>query len=216
MLDLTAQTVITYCRIQDFRYESFIGIKQGVAPWMAVYNRIFMLRELLDRGFCGWAVYMDADSFVRDLAFDLRRYLAGNSAFCFIAAGGGSSTPWDINTGSFLIDLGDGDARQLVHSWSAEFTKHIPPEYLADPSAGWAKYPSDQDLIYSPLKPMLHRIKKEDGLINYADGKFISQAIRASFSSFEQRVAWIRAETLEVLKSSPASRLGSCPTCPSR
>src|SRR5262249_39065717 len=111
MLDLTSRTVVAYCQRHGFPYECYIGVKRGAAAWMAVYHRIFMLSERIQRGYRGWVVYMDADAFVADLSFDLRAYIVENSKYCFMAAGGGSSTPWDINSGSFLINLGDPNGR---------------------------------------------------------------------------------------------------------
>jgi hypothetical protein len=201
MLDLTSRTAVVYCQQNGFRYESYVGIKRGILPWMAIYNRIFMLLELVQRGYNGWVVYLDADAFVRDLSFDLRSYIVENSEYCFIAAGGGSEAPWDINSGSFLINLADPEGRLLVKEWMDGLMARVPAEYLADPTAKWKAYPSDQDLIYVPLQGIIQRIKKEDNLINYLDGQFISQALRASFGSFEERMDWIRSETDKVLST---------------
>lgn len=206
MLDLTSRTIVAYCQKNGFLYESFVGIKRGVAPWMAIYNRIVMLQELVQRGYCGWVVYLDADAFINEMSFDIGDYFLSDKSYCFIAAGGGSPTPWDINSGTFFINLGDQDGRLLVREWVAEFEAQLPYDFLANPaskradiSAQKKEYPSDQDLIYEPLKKIISRVRKVDGLINYTDGRFIRQAIRASFSTFDARVAWIRAETDRVM-----------------
>ena len=84
MLEMTAKVNLAYCAAQGMTYESYLGIKRGVAPWQATYNRIFMLNELLDRGFRGWAIFVDADAFVADFSFDLRGYLKRNDG-CALA-----------------------------------------------------------------------------------------------------------------------------------
>ncbi len=43
MLDLTGAVNIEYCQRNAIAYESVLGVKSGVSPWMSTYNRIFML-----------------------------------------------------------------------------------------------------------------------------------------------------------------------------
>lgn len=67
-----------------------------------------MLADLARDGYRGWVVYLDADAFVADLAFDLRSYFQENEVFVLM---GGPAAPasWAINAGVFSIDLSDGD-----------------------------------------------------------------------------------------------------------
>jgi hypothetical protein len=62
MLAVTAPTAIEYCRRHGFRYESFVGIKRGAWPLAGLLQPHHPLQELLDRGFAGWAFYLDADA----------------------------------------------------------------------------------------------------------------------------------------------------------
>jgi hypothetical protein len=209
MLDLTAGANIAYCQRHAFHYESYTGIKRGVVPWQASYNRLYILCELVERGYRGWVAYLDADAFVVDLSFDLPGYLASNGECCFFAATGGSTTPWDVNSGVFFLDLGDPDGRAMATDWLARFVAAVPDSYLFNPESKWDEYPNDQGLLYDCLRAnkgaLLKRTKKETrGLYNYRSGTFIRQAIRAGFGSLASRLDWIETETKQVLAAAAA------------
>ncbi len=212
MLDLTSAVNIRYCETRGYGYESYLGIKRGVLPFHAIYNRIFILHELMERGYRGWVAYLDADAFVADWSFDIDAYLDANKDRCLIAATGGSSTPWDVNDGVLFLDLGSSDGRLLVWEWLAKFRSLIPEWYLTSPDAKWDQCPNDQDLLYEALKTgsLLEKIRKEeDGdLFNYRDGRFIRQATRGSFTNEEQRLAWIREQVRSILERNPAQPTG--------
>jgi hypothetical protein len=203
MLDLTSRVNILYCQRHDIRYECYIGVKKGVVPWQATYNRIFMLHELLERGFRGWAAFVDADAFVVDLAFDLRAYLRANSEYCLIGATGGNDTPWNLNAGILFINFGDADGRAFVIDWLARFNAVVPAAFLASPEAAWDDDLNDQALMYDCIRlnpDILRKTKKEDrGLFNYRDAAFIKQAIRAGFPGLSERMQWIHSEIAKVV-----------------
>src|SRR5258708_2102608 len=67
LLYQTSKTVRLYCNRHGIRYESYIGIKRGYFAWHATFNRIFLIKELLDSGFRGWICYIDADAYVANL-----------------------------------------------------------------------------------------------------------------------------------------------------
>ena len=128
LLDVTSRANIEYCSRNGFGYESYIGIKSGVVPWMASYNRIFMLNELVQRGHRGWVIFADADAFVADLGYDVRHYLTTNSEYRLIGATGGSEAPWNINSGILFINFGDPTGRAFVADWMERFENEVPSE----------------------------------------------------------------------------------------
>ncbi len=203
MLEMTARVNIAYCTAHGMTYESYLGIKRGVAPWQATYNRIFMLNELLDRGFRGWAIFIDADAFVADFTFDLRAYLARHDGCALIGTTGGSATPWDLNAGVLFINFHDDEGRGFVRDWLARFDASIPASYLSRADAEWDEFPNDQTLMYECLKArpqLLARVRKEEaGLFNYNSGSFIKQAIRAGFHDLRDRLRWIGEQTARVM-----------------
>jgi hypothetical protein len=209
ILDASARANIAFCRRHNIVYESYCGVKAGASPWMATYNRIFMLNEVLDRGFAGWAIFIDADAFIADMDFDFRRYLAQNAAYCLIGTTGGSATPWDINAGVLFINLGDPEGHVFVREWQKQFYDKVPQSYLADESSVWDEYPNDQTLMYEVLKSnprLLIKTKREDSAnYNYVDGRVIRQALRASFRDLRSRTNWVREQVGMVLGSAAAS-----------
>ena len=203
MLSLTGEVNSLYCSRHSIKYESYLGIKVGAAPWMATYNRIFILHELLQRGYSGWLIYVDADAFISDLSFNLHDYLRENSSYCLIGGPSSTEDAWNINAGIFFLNFGDADGRALVSKWLAMMTQKVPSDYLDNPQSVWDEFPNDQWLLHECLKTsdiLTSKTKKETrGIFNYRDGRYIKQAIRADFYDIEDRVTWIRAETRRVL-----------------
>lgn len=203
MLDMTAKVNILYCRKNNISYESYVGVKIGAAPWMATYNRIFMVLELLERGYDGWVIFADADAFVNNMNFDIRSYLKENDRFCLIGATGGSDAPWNINAGILFINLGDEQGREYVADWHFRFTRDVTASYLLNPESKWDDEPNDQELMYECIKGnprLMAKTKREEAAIfNYKNGAFMRQAIRAGYPSFESRMNWIKQETDSIL-----------------
>lgn len=151
MLAVTATNVREYARRHRYGYDSFVGIKRGVHPWQATFNRIPMLAELLDSGFTGWALYLDADAYVQDLDFDLEAYLADKQAYAAIfATSGVTGEAWDVNAGVALVNLGHEQGRALVRSWARRFAMHS-DETLLD-AVEWMGGGNDQDLLHDLLR----------------------------------------------------------------
>lgn len=53
MLHETSRTVRAFCATNGLKYESYVGVKRGFMPWNATYNRVYMLKEMVDRGYTG-------------------------------------------------------------------------------------------------------------------------------------------------------------------
>src|SRR6266436_878993 len=54
MLSETSKTVRLYCKDNGIHYHCYIGVKRGYFSWHANFNRIYMVKEVLDSGFRGW------------------------------------------------------------------------------------------------------------------------------------------------------------------
>ena len=116
MLQETARTVRQYCLKNGFRYEQYVGVKRGHMLWQATFNRIYMLKEMLDRGVEGWVFYLDADSMIVDMTFDVVDYLAEKGRYGGIFAGY-LSERYDINAGGFAVNLSHPAGRALVEEY---------------------------------------------------------------------------------------------------
>lgn len=204
LLDITSRTIREYCKRHDCEYESYLGIVRGYYSWHATYNRIPLLRRLLDAGFRGWAFYVDADAFIADLEFDLKSYLSDKKDVALIIAPGGPPPPWwNVNAGVFLLNFGHRVGRTIVRQWSDRFDT-ITNEQLRD-FKDWSTAPEDQWLLAQTLKdlPDAERytiLDKEDPpFLNYQNGRFIRQQLRA-YGNFQERLERLRSVVDQVLQ----------------
>jgi hypothetical protein len=155
-----------YALKHSLAYQCFIGIKRGYFPWHAVFNRIFLIRDLIRANFRGWVFYLDADAYVHYKDFDLLRYLNRHVDKAMIAGPGGlGGEPWDINDGVFLINLNHADARRLIEDWYDDVMRTSDEELRNAPR--WQDVPSDQ--------PRLHRILRDNE--QYLHGLHIAERL---------------------------------------
>ena len=203
LLEQTSRTVREYCSRHGCSYELVFGILRGFYPWQATFNRISMLGQLLDAGHTGWVCYMDADAYIADLDFDVRTYLIDKSGTSPIIGAGAPDAPWwHVNAGVFLINLSHPAGKRIVRGWSYRFGTITDLELQSYDD--WATAPEDQLLLAQTLQAMpeiegtVHVDKQVPHVINYSDGLFIKQQLRA-YGSFEERVRRTTEEVDAVL-----------------
>lgn len=200
MLQETSKTVRRYCLLNGFQYIQYVGIKAGNMPWKAIHNRIFMLKELLDARFSGWAFYLDADCFIADLNFDLASYLADKEQHAGIFAGHLHGVPYNVNSGGFAVNFRHPIGRQLVLDFYEAFADT--EKSVFDHAVYWGRdLPGDQFLLHSVLRRYVEELslggyflfeQYKKSYVN--DGPFIKQALRAHFATFADRLLAIKAE----------------------
>ena len=207
MLLETAKTVRALCARNGFAYEQYVGIKRGHMPWQASYNRVYMLKEMIDRGVEGWVLYMDADAFIQDLDFDLGTYLSKRSGSAAIFAGYCTcDTAYDINSGGFAINLSHPIGKGLILDWY-DSVANVSSD-IFDGAVHWQHdLANDQHLLWQVLKRYVEDISLGDTLIfersnqSYVNnGPFIAQFLRSSFSSQSDRVAALTARVAEIMR----------------
>jgi hypothetical protein len=180
-----------------------MGIIRGHHRWHATFNRISILQRLIDSEFYGWVCYLDADAFIADLDFDLRHYLSDKEDIALIAADAGTGPHWwNVNAGVFLLNLAHPLGRAITREWYDTFSG-ITEDALRE-LEDWSKGPQDQFLLHQVLRSMPYAEKHTivervaPRLINYRNGRFIKQILRAQ-GSFEERVEALRLEVNRVL-----------------
>lgn len=203
MLRATSRTAIEFCQRNGFAYESFTGIKRGFHNAQAAFNRIFMLDELIERGYQGWALYMDADAYVYDLDFDLRAYLADKQDRAAIMATiPGETIPWHINSGVLFFNLGNPQAMMIVREWKRRFMQ-IPDERLRSLTSVWDDE-NDQIMLYQLLnedEALRNDVLFVDArLFNHYWGTFIRQYLNSYDSDIDSRTEKIAATVEEVMR----------------
>lgn len=204
MLEITSRTVIEHCRRKGFQYESYIGVKRGYWPWQATYNRIHQLKEILDRGYRGWVVYLDADAYVVDLDFDLAAYLAERSdKAAVLMPSMATDHHWDINAGVVLLNFDHPLGREIAWLWADKFEK-LSDERLRE-AEQWLDADSDQDMIQIILRERPDIADavylQSTDLMNASFATYIRQHLRSYTASFDERVESIRREVTDVLRA---------------
>lgn len=207
LLEIGSQTVKAYITKFGYSYISFIGIRRGQFAWQASYNRIPMLMEMVEASYSGWVCYMDADSYVVDLGFDLEAYLIDKGDVAFVAAHSGVQPPrwFDVNNGVFLINLGHAKGKELVKRWHARFMA------ISDADIGaadvWGDIENDQALLHLAMQdiPDLESHSIVDmshlKLLNYETGRFIRQILREDGGTIEERAAAMLSDVKAVMSS---------------
>lgn len=203
MLAATAPNVREYCRRHGLGYESFVGIKRGFHPWQATFNRIPMLVELIERGFTGWALYLDADAWFHDLDFDLAAYLADKQGHAAIFAQSGvTDQAWDVNAGVVLVNLGHPLGRDLVAQWAAGLAAHSDDDLRR--GEAWFDEGNDQDLLHQILRRDVAIadavLIEQIAFINGPHARFIRQQLRALSPSFEDRLRTLSEAVADVFR----------------
>jgi len=207
MLQATAVVNQAYCARQCLSYSQFIGIKRGFFPWHACFNRIVLIKEMIDVGFRGWVFYLDADAFMVDLSYDVRRLISEIAKPIIMTPGGLTGEHWDVNDGVFLVDLSVEAVQELMLAWHTDFmaTSHEALRAAVE----WESVPSDQ--------PRLHRILRKSErfqsclgmvdryLFDHDKSSFVRQILRANVPTWEARLARVRKETKDILRAAAAS-----------
>lgn len=77
----------------------------------------------MDEGFDGWLVYLDADSFVVDLEFDLIAYLEPHAGAPLIARAviPERAPTWNINAGVLIFNMKHPQTIRLIKTWKGLF-----------------------------------------------------------------------------------------------
>ncbi|WP_144037319.1 hypothetical protein [Sphingomonas sp. TZW2008] len=205
MMLATSQTVIRFCKTNACRYESYTGIKKGYFSWHSTFNRCYMLKELMDRGYKGWAVYLDADAYIADLSFDLHSFLASKHNFAAIMAisDDNERSWWDVNAGVVMLNFAEPLARLIVERWHA-LTEAIPDSRMRAARNFSQDGFDDQIFLQSILRdePSLEEsiYNPPISLINSPTATFIRQFFRAADSNLERRTANIAREVRQILQ----------------
>jgi hypothetical protein len=211
MLQETARTVRALCARNGYSYIQYVGIKRGYMPWQASYNRVFLLKEMVDQGHDGWVLYLDADAFIHDLEFDLSAYLDERSHAAAIFAGYGmSETSYDINSGGFAINLSHPLGKAIVLDWY-RLIAEVPSE-IFDGAVYWEHdLANDQHLLWQVLR----RYVEDDGVGDHIiferanqsyvnNGPFINQLLRSFYPSYAERLAAVKQRVNEIMRGRKA------------
>lgn len=207
ILHQTSRTVRQFCIHNGFNYESYVGLKRGHMPWQSTYNRVFILKEMLDRGHRGWVYYMDADAFIGDMDFDVRAYLSDKLHLAGIFSGYCSSDRgYDINAGGFALNFAHAVTRDLVTEYWQRVVE-IPDSEFNHATTWSESIIDDQAILFHILGDYVeNRGWAEAFLFERANfgytnnGPFIRQRLRSMFPDFQSREKGIKEEVDAIMR----------------
>lgn len=132
MLLSSAKYNSMYCSLFDIDYEMYIGLKFGVFPHHAMYNRIKMLHDFVRKGYSGWVFYLDADNLIQRRHYNFRELFntldIENKYFLFYNHYNEADEKfefWDINTGVFAMRIGNRFVNAIIETWNSLYENHF-------------------------------------------------------------------------------------------
>jgi hypothetical protein len=206
LLEASAPSTRAFCAINGYEYEAHIGIKRGRRAWHATFNRIDLLNEALGAGFDGWIVYLDADSFVVDLHFDLRSYLQQHASAPLIARAviPDKAPTWNINAGVLMCNMRHPQTARLIRTWKRLFDLWCGAGLLLLPPR--LAPLNDQILLHWALRlnpDIIRAVRFEHpDFINGALASFIVQFLRADVEDFDLRVSLVAERVRQAFAAS--------------
>ncbi len=207
-LAATSRTTSEFCRRHGIEYRHFTGIKCGYFPWHSTYNRITMMKELLEEGHLDWVLYLDADAYVVDLDFPISDYLIENKDFALVAARIHSTAPyWNINAGILFINLAHAIGRQTVAELVEKLEAVTAKRQFKENAWPYSELRlDDQGLLQTTLmeNPDWEGVIRYEPqtFINSLHASFIRHHLRAMTPDLAERLRLIEADVDQVLRSS--------------
>jgi len=176
-----------YCKNNGIQYQKFIGLKRGIAPHHATLNRVFLLKELLDEGFSGWVLYLDADAIVANPAINIKGHFAnlrenGKSAQLY-SVDDDKNTYWNVNAGVLAIDLSTKFSSKLIQSWYLFYELLYQEKQYQEATTFWDEIINDQNSLHMILMNIGEKLVNEFCLLDkFLQNDFCKQFLRAGAS----------------------------------
>lgn len=205
---VTSTPTRRFCELNCIPYVGFVGIKVGCYPWHATYNRILLFSDLIQNGYDGWVLYLDADAYIASFDFDIRNFLTTHQHRSLLGAPGGEQH-WNVNAGILMLNLGRITGKRIVTRWLEKFTTEIGEQRLRSAEAPWqAGIKDDQALLHEVLSTEDFDTEVERfslDFIGHPASRFIRQLLR-QYGSFEARLERARLDTTAIMAQAPLRR----------
>ena len=211
MLDVTQPIHEDYCKRHGYTYCRWDGIKHGPQdiPTFAVFNRIFLLKDICEGGEYDWVLYMDADCIITDKNRSVTEFL--HNDFSIVACRGADDLPsntYDINSGVLFFNMKHPKTKSLIDEWmsicmikvtvSTDISSFQSKFDMLAIKGGHTSMTADQEMLHDVLKKdssLAYIYKgKDHNIFNY-EGKFIKQILRTGKNSVVERTEYLRKIT---------------------
>ncbi len=194
LLAQTSKTIRLFCKEHGFSYEAYLGVKRGYWPWQASFNRIYLIHEMIDRGYEGWIIYIDADAYIVNLDFDLRGFMSGFRDKAFAATPSGASDHlWDINNGVFFLNVSHPTGRHIVRRWKEMY--EAADSAMLKRCTDFYMGIDDQAMLHDILRGLANPAKDcfrcPWDIVNSPNASFIRQQLRAMSPDLPSRLSTI-------------------------
>lgn len=233
LLEVTRLVNEQYCKRHNYAYEVFTGIKHGVHPWHACFNRIFMFEDEINKQEYDWILYMDADCFVHNLDIKAEDIVAdGGDVGMLFCGGAGPDCPvmYEVNSGVIFMNVRNRYADAIVKMWKAVFVSIFTDDVCQRSVVPFGLVGGPSNAIIADqgmLTQILHIYYSFGVLDNIAvktyrgadytkfnyNGDFIKQLLRPHCGQYgtqiEERIVAAREQVTEV-----AVRFGLAPSSP--
>lgn len=204
LLDLTGSNNYEFCKKYSIKYEQYVGLKMGFYPFQAMFNRVFMLNELLLSGFSGWVFYLDADAYFCNFEFDILGYLEvlrdRKKHFLLFREHGSQDRPLSlsVNSGAFAFDLSSSEVHATIKSWHHLYSS-IYNELDFFNANSWGAMINDQDSLRIILKTIPCIEDKVEFYENGEYGYIVDQVTRSQELS-EDSLSHLNSRLVEIKK----------------
>lgn len=190
ILDISKAHNQAVCKYNGIDYLDYIGVIRGYYPHHAMYNRTKLLREMVDKNYNGWVLYLDADTIIQDIYYDfinMFSHLRWRKKSLFISQDGPNDEFFVFNDGVFAFDLSDPLVKKLTQVWDDIYGIYY-NENDYKLATSWKSIVNDQEAL-----SMIFRAFEE----RFSD-KFIS---RITFGTFQShwKLGWEISDKIDNL-----------------
>lgn len=210
MLIASAKFNRHFCRNDNLSYQAFVGMKTGKYPHHTMFNRVFLLQELIERNFSGWVIYLDADAFFCDPLFSFRDHLEklrkkSSSMFLHYEKDPiNNDLISEVNDGAFAMDLGSDWVRRIVKAWYMLYVEHY-TDIDYERATSWNDLIDDQ----TALRAILGKFRQViSGSITFEQfqGRLIQQCGRSdgdipAVDDIQRRIELINSEGIAAFEN---------------
>ena len=165
LLDYSQPKHEAYCRKHGYDYMRWDGLKkaQGNYPGFAIFNKIYLLKEILKTTTYDWVVYLDAAAIILDTERPMEEFLHLNKVMVSSSISAEDKNICDISFS--LYNMNHPKLQILLDEWQQSFETNLERDKTNQFKNGWPNFKSYNDLLL--LNDILKKKQSYAFLYNY-------------------------------------------------